>query len=292
LKIVIAMRTQTVALLLLLLEVAVNAITVEQGDMNVLHTKSHSKKHEHGKMPATRFAKKVQFKHRLRVCNAYPSAAGLDIVKGREKMMSGIYRFKAHDKLTEIPLDYKMCGDFHVPLFAGDQLKFMISGANAGNFEISDLPNNDAVLLLVIERHDTLMNSVAFHSHVFANLLNAQLAVIDTYSGRAHSFIEIADGKTTELLPYNKLVALNHGIYNIKLVNTHKKVKAVEKLVALNRESYVAMRVGVHAQQGPSYPEELVVYPASDPALLGGTSRSSAPFAWLMMVIAMAGLCQ
>ena len=33
---------------------------------------------------------------------------------------------------------------------------------------------------------------------VFANLLNAQIAVIDTYKGRARSFAEITDGSKKE----------------------------------------------------------------------------------------------
>merc|ERR1719502_2393721 len=94
--------------------------------------------------------------HRLRVCNAYPAAAGLDVIKGREVMEHNIMRFRGQKKVTAEPLLYKLCGDFQVPLVAGDELKFMLSGAFAGTFEVSDLPNNDDVLLVVAHRHDTL----------------------------------------------------------------------------------------------------------------------------------------
>eukprot|EP00971_Amphidinium_carterae_P057189 1130757-Amphidinium_carterae.1 len=58
----------------------------------------------------------------------------------------------------------------------------------------------------------------------------------------------------------------------------------VEDFVALARESYVVLRVGVEAHEGPSFPEELVVYPETDKSLL----RSSAAKAGLLNIIAMA----
>jgi hypothetical protein len=225
----------------------------------------------HTKAKAKHFAGSVQFKHRLRVCNAYPYADALDVFRGREK-------------LTKLPLEYKMCGDFSSQLLAGDKLKFMVGDASAGTFTISDLPNNDAVLLLVIHRHDTLSTAVAFKSHVFANLLNAQVAVIDTFKGRARGFAEITDGsKREEKLRYNSVVAVNPGEYKVSLLDTGKKASVVEKLVALNRESYVIIRTGVEAEQGPQYPQDLIVYPMSDPALLHSASpHTSLPAAALL----------
>lgn len=240
---------------------------------------------------ASHFVRGVQFKHRLRVCNAYPYAAGLDIMKGRDVMRSNIQRFGGQQRLTKAPLEYKMCGDFATPLQAGDKLKFMVGGANAGTFAISDLPNNDAILLLVVYRHDTLSNAVAFQSHVFANLLNAQLAAIDTYKGTSRGYAEILNGKNTEKLRYNSALALNPGEYKIRLLDNDKKTAAAETLVALNRESYVVIRVGVEAQHGQQYPQELIVYPASDPALLGSSPRSAAPMVALMLAFVSAALC-
>jgi hypothetical protein len=225
-------------------------LTVVSGLLdNAVHNADNSRK-----MLAKKFVGGMEFKHRLRVCNAYPYDDALDVFRGGEK-------------LTKLPLDYKMCGDFASPLLAGDKLKFKVGDANAGTFTVSDLPNNDAVLLLVIHRHDTLSTAVSFQSHVFANLLNAQVAVIDTYKGRAIGFPEISDGgKTTEKLRYNSVVAVNPGEYRVTLIEGSKK--EVTDLVALNRESYVVIRAGVESQQGAKYPQELIVYPMSDPALL------------------------
>lgn len=223
----------------------------------------------------------VKFKHRLRVCNAYPFADGLDVLRG-------------DDTLTNEPLDYKMCGDFSSPLLAGDKLKFMVGGASAGTFTISDLPNNDAVLLLVIHRHDTLSTSVSFQSHVFANLLNAQVAIIDTYKGRARGFAEITDGsKRDEKLRYNSLVALNPGKYEVSLLDHRNKKVSMQKMVALNRESYVIIRTGVESEQGTQYAQELMVYPMSDAALLhSGSMRNSLPMGVLAALFAIVALRQ
>jgi len=213
------------------------------------------------------FVKSLEFKHRLRVCNAYPYSAALDVYRGK------------NEKLTDAAMPYKGCKDFLSPLKAGDKLEFKVGDASAGTFSISDLPNNDAVLLLVIHRHDTLSTAVSFESHVFANLLNAQVAIIDTYKGSAKALPRIMDvqhsGKNgrSEELRYDSVVAVNPGMYNVVLAATDGSVKAKGELVALNRESYVVMRTGVESAQGPSYPQELVVYPQSElPPIKSGAS--------------------
>jgi len=216
--------------------------------------------------------KSVQFKHRLRACNAYPYAAPLDVYKNKV------------EKLTaDSPMPYKTCREFTFALKAGDKLKFKVGDANAGVFSVSDLPNTDAVLLLVIHRHDTLTNAVSFESHVFASLLNAQLAVIDTYKGSDKAAIRIQDQKAGkdgrgEDLHYNSVVAVNPGDYDVILKGMDGKTKSKASLVAVNKESYVILRVGVQAQQGQSYPQEVIVAPHSEEPKWSG-AYSPAPFA-------------
>merc|ERR1719162_1275101 len=128
------------------------------------------------------FVRALEFKHKLRVCNAYPYSAALDVFRGRS------------EKLTEdTPMHYRTCKDVSAPLKTGDKLEFKVGDASAGTFTVSDLPNNDATLLLVIHRHDSLSTAVSFESHVFANLQNAQVAIIDTYTGQAKSTPRIMD---------------------------------------------------------------------------------------------------
>merc|ERR1719161_627561 len=102
----------------------------------------------------------------------------------------------------------------------------------------------------MIHRHDTLSTAVSFESHVFANLLNAQIAVIDTYKGAEKASLKIQDASTSktareEDLRYDSVVAVNPGDYEVTLVGSEGKRINKASLIALNRESYVVMRVGV-----------------------------------------------
>jgi len=241
------------------------------------------------------FVRALEFKHRLRVCNAYPYAAMLDIYRGKDEKLT-----------SEKPMPYKACRDFVSALKAGDKLEFKVGDASAGTFAVSDLPRSDAVLLLVIHRHDTLSTAVSFESHVFVNLENAQIAIIDTYKGAARAKPVIMDAESldksskdkkdgkdfkprTEELRYDSVVAVNPGVYQVALSGQDGETKATSELVALNHESYVVLRTGVEAQQGTSYPEELVVYPHSDAAALrSGASSARASVMLLMLAFAAA----
>jgi len=216
------------------------------------------------------FVRALDFKHRLRVCNAYPYNQGFDILRGKD------------EKLTEASLAYKSCVDFKVSLKSGDKIRFEAGGTSAGTFSIQDLPNNDAIMLLVVYRHDVESTAVSFESHVYANLLNAQIAVIDTYKGSKKSTVRIedhSDSKTSrsEELRYNSVVAVNPGKYECILVDAtgNSKPAHAAELVALNRESYVVLRVGVESKTEGSYSEELVVYPQSNPDNLSSASSMS-----------------
>ena len=52
-----------------------------------------------------------------------------------------------------------------------------------GSFEISELPDNDATLFLLIQAHDALSTGVKFQSHVYSNSPDAQVALFDSYVG-------------------------------------------------------------------------------------------------------------
>jgi hypothetical protein len=233
-------------------------------------------KHSLDTKTASSFVKALEFKRRLRVCNAYPYPTALDIYKGATAM-------------TEDPIAYKDCHDFSTDLVPGDKLIFKVGNANAGTFSVSDLPNNDAILLLIVYRHDTLSTAVSFESHVYANLLNAQVAVVDTYKGPEKAQLKINDheeAKTSrsEELRFDSVVAVNPGKYDATLVSPDGEPISTTPFVALNRESYVILRCGVAAQQGSSYEQALVVFPQSDPSLLGAA-------AWSSMIALFAALC-
>jgi hypothetical protein len=230
---------------------------------------------------ASGFVRSLEFNHRLRVCNAYPYAAPLDL-------------FNGHKKLTQSPMPYKACEDFASQLKAGDKLEFRVGDSTAGTFSVADLPNNDAILLLLIHRHDTLSTAVSFESHVFANLLNAQVAVLDTYKGSEKASMKIRDASKakasrSEELRFDSVVAVNPGEYEVALVGSDGATKATTPLVALNRESYIVMRTGVESQQGQSYPQEVVVFPKSQMVQGSAYAGGMGPLALLAALFA---LCQ
>jgi phosphoribosylformylglycinamidine (FGAM) synthase PurS component len=208
------------------------------------------------------FVKSLSFRHSVRICNAYPSDATMKVIKAQN--------VREADDLTEGgPLAYKECRDVMAELKEDDRLDFRVGTTSAGSFKVNELPNHDAVLLLVVHRHDTLSSAVSFESHVFASLQNAQVAVLDTYKGMAVGMPRIRDAKgesatmRSEELRYDSVVAVNPGLYEVVLMNDKSESIAKAALVAVNHESYVVLRVGVEAQQGQSYPQDIVVYPRS-----------------------------
>merc|ERR1719390_362671 len=220
---------------LLCCAMAVNKETFMKQHSTILHSGRGS--------TAVSFVKALEFERRLRICNAYPYPTALDV-------------FLGSDALTgDEAMSYKTCRDFKAALSPGQKLVFKVGNANAGTFTVSDLPNNDAVLLLIIYRHDTLSTAVSFESHVYANLLNAQVAIVDTFKGPEKAKLKIedhGDAKTSrsEELRFDSVVAVNPGKYDAVLETPEGEAVSSSKFVALNRESYVILRTGVKAQQG------------------------------------------
>lgn len=236
------------------------------------------------KMAENTTAEGIQFKHRIRVCNVYPSASSFIV-------------FLKEEQLTNEPLSYKSCQELTPRMKAGDRLNFKMGNINAGSFAVTDLPNNDAMLVLVVYRHNTLSTAVAFESHIFANLINGQIAVLDTYKGDATSKLRIQDtgGSPTtrsEELRYDTVVAVNPGIYEIVAQADNGEIKVRRELVALNRESYVVIRCGVEAENGKSSPQDLVIFPRSDVRFLTGSAAFQAPALTVILGFALASLGQ
>lgn len=224
------------------------------------------------------FISSLQFKLTLRICNAYPYEHPMDVYLGQEK-------------LTHDAMPYKMCGEFTPSLKAGDKIDFKVGDSSAGSFSVSELPSNDAVMLLVIYRHDTHSTAVQFESHVFSNLVNSQIAVLDTHKGAAQAIPRIRDISTAkternEELRFDSVVAVNPGLYEVVLQSLDGETRARSELVALNRESYVVIRCGMEAPVGAQvYPQEIMVFPHSDKGALEGSAVSKSPSVALVLAL-------
>eukprot|EP00746_Dinoflagellata_sp_MGD_P013982 gnl/MRDRNA2_/MRDRNA2_130439_c0_seq1.p1 gnl/MRDRNA2_/MRDRNA2_130439_c0~~gnl/MRDRNA2_/MRDRNA2_130439_c0_seq1.p1 ORF type:complete len:259 (-),score=68.06 gnl/MRDRNA2_/MRDRNA2_130439_c0_seq1:56-832(-) len=240
---------------------------------------SHAAVHTQLRTQARGFVRALAFDYRLRICNAYPSEQKLVVAKGKE------------DLTKEGALAYKSCEDFKYDLKSGDKLDFKYDGSEAGSFTITDLPQNDATLLLVIHRHDVNSATVSFESHVFASLANAQIAVIDSYTGESKSSVKIRDHKAgdksrQEELRYNSVVAVNPGDYECVLVSSGGEEKSKARLIAAEKESYIVLRVGVEDKVKP-FPEEIMAYPKSDESSLPQSTASSASICFAFLVVAL-----
>lgn len=239
------------------------------------------------KQAGASFISSLQFTQVLRVCNAYPFEHALDVYVGK-------------NKITQEALPYKKCVEFHPSggeaLKAGDKIDFKAGDStSAGTFTVAELPSNDATLVLIIYRHDAISTGVSFESHVFANLLNAQVAVIDTYRGPAKATPRIQDMQKkrdpkqpplrSEELRFDSVMAVNPGLYEVSLEDPKEKTIAMHSLVASKRESYVVVRVGLDSTVGKSYPQEIMVYPESDPKEFSGAFAAAPAFVTCMLTM-------
>lgn len=226
------------------------------------------------------FARQLKFNHRLRVCNAYPYATMLTVV------IKDLV-------LTDPPMAYRTCREFVPQLKSGDRIEFKFGDARAGTFVVRDLPQSDAVLMLVIYRHKIESTEVAFESHVFSNLVNAQLAVIDTYKGATQGSLRIQDLKDastarSEELKYNSVVALNPGEYEVVLMGPDGGEKRKSSLVVTGGDSSVVIRCGAEPKNERLYPPELMVYP--DRPLPAARSVAHEPRHSLSLILLVAAL--
>lgn len=230
----------------------------------------------------------LEFNHKLRVCNAYPNAATLDVFRGESERLTG-----------DSSMPYKACRDLPAKMRSGDRLEFKVGEVSQGSFSVSELPDNDAVLLLVVHKHDKDSTAMAFDSHVFGNIAGAQVAIIDTYKGVKRATPMIKDetpvknhhkSQKSEKLPYSSVVAVNQGKYSVALDDEEGHMLSKSNLVALDHENYVVLRTGDESKNGQSYPEELVVFPQSDAQALphSGSAPASAPLVAMFALVAAA----
>eukprot|EP00933_Yihiella_yeosuensis_P051837 TRINITY_DN49809_c0_g1_i1.p1 TRINITY_DN49809_c0_g1~~TRINITY_DN49809_c0_g1_i1.p1 ORF type:complete len:273 (+),score=51.15 TRINITY_DN49809_c0_g1_i1:67-885(+) len=192
--------------------------------------------------------------HRLRICNAYPSKWPIAVSMNKV------------DISGSQPLAYQQCREFAAELKAHDRLDFHLSSTYAGTFSVEEMPEVESVLVLVIYRHDVDTTAVSFQSHVFGTLQNAQLAIIDTYKGESNLMPVVTEeneqATRIEQLKYDAVVAVRPGIYEVALMDPiSKEAKTSQSFTARPGQSYVAIRMGVDAEQGRKYPEELIVWP-------------------------------
>lgn len=218
------------------------------------------------------------FKHVLRVCNVYADVAPIHVFLGENMQLT-----------SNEPMTYKSCREFQVPLADGDVLTVEVANGAAGSFAISDLPQSDAILLFVVQHHDTLSTAVSFKTHVFSLWHNAQIATINAFKGPNNNSLQIADlmqvpSRRIEKLQYDRVVAVSSGRYEIELVDRDGATLKTSDIVALSTESYVVILSGINMVEG-EYPQDITVFPNSDiEALKSKACAASTPFFCLLAI--------
>jgi hypothetical protein len=195
----------------------------------------------------------------LRICNAYPYRTAVDVYRGEPP--------HSVELLTRDtgPLPYRRCFDLpSVSLTTGDKLNFKIGDVHLGTFAVTDVPatSTNIKLLLVFYRNDRMSTSMHFSSHAFQDKYQPQIAVVDAYQGPVDSWIQISDRRHAESIPYNNVITVSTGTYEVRLASRDQSEENLPMLLdARSHQMYVVMRTGVKAFEGPSYPEQLVTYP-------------------------------
>merc|ERR1719191_1505335 len=124
----------------------------------------------------------MTFDQRLLVCNAYASRTPMEVQKNGQ------------DVLREAAIPFATCRNLPIGVLAKDKLDFIDKGAGVqGTFEVGELPESDAVLLLVLQKrdqHSPLMNFQSFAFPMNHDNGEANLAVIDASVGLPPAHLE------------------------------------------------------------------------------------------------------
>lgn len=220
----------------------------------------------------------------LRVCNAYAFSKPLSIFHTvAPDTVRPFANPPAEEDLTgSSHLSFKQCEEFS-DFRAGrsSRLTFKLStGMEIGNFVVDGGAAPDCVLLVVIYRQDRMTTTADFSSHVFRNSAVPEVAFVDAYQGLARSALELRDLSRSgvlgdpEAVPFDSVLTLPAAErYEWRLLTdgAGRPRHTVSRGVLRTRrgQKYVAIRVGVDGVQGPSYDEELVLFPPQPRDLSG-----------------------
>ncbi|CAE7577244.1 unnamed protein product [Symbiodinium natans] len=251
------------------------------------------------------FLKPVEYEHTLRalwlelprhaqtVCNAYPGTERFDVEMGGVSIMTGPQ------------MAYQECQQLNLtkPLMPGDRLDFRADTLSVATFTVDSLPKQcgstgqhvvgyNAVMYIVepwpifatwkacVYRRGATTDAVSFQSHMFARSKNAQVAVLDTYTGEAKAALLLANSTGQwegTVLPFGTAFGVPDGTYQVILSDGSAESKIRAPFTAVKGESYIVLRTGVTEKAANSssiaYPQDLVVYPVTSS---GWGQRSSA----------------
>lgn len=199
----------------------------------------------------------LKFDQRLLLCNAYPTTQAVTVSKNSYPILAGTNGLATNQ-----------CRFVPTGVLSKDKLDFELEAAGVhGTFEVGDLPENDAVLLLVLQRRDAKSPLIAFQSFAFPmNSENeeAHVAVIDASVGAPNARLKVVDVPSlkgrearAEELSFDRIYSLEAGEYKVAIFSPDADSKDRSKIernsettVELKgRHDYVMLRTGTGDEQ-------------------------------------------
>jgi len=211
--------------------------------------------------------KALHFDRRFLVCNAYPSESPTKVSKNGVAFVG------------KSSLGFQECEYLSEKILPKDKVDFEIESAGIkGTFEVSELPDADAVLLLVVQKRDAHSALMAFQSFAFpmnGNKDEAHIAVIDASTNLPREHLKIVDSPkdskkaaSQEELMFNRIYALDSGVYKVSMDGIKTEILELD-----SKQDYVLLRTGESPEQ-----QALVAFPHSDIPHSGAFAWSLVPY--------------
>jgi len=212
----------------------------------------------------------LKFDQKLLLCNAYPSKRPVAIAKNGHSV----------NFASERGLGFDECAYAPAGVLAKDKLDITIEDMGIqGTFEVGDLPDSDAVLLLVIQRRDEKSPLIAFQSFAFPmNTGNgeAHLAVIDASVGLAKTHLKVQDlhaatpkDTRSEELGFNRIYSLDPGSYSFAVLGEAEK-STKQEVQLEGHQDYVVIRTSKDGK------DKLVAFPHEEIRRSGAACKGAA----------------
>jgi len=213
--------------------------------------------------------KPLKFDRRFLVCNAYPSEHAAKISKNGVALPGAT------------SLNFQDCQYVSSEVLPKDKLDFEVPEVGIqGTFEVGELPDSDAVLLLVVQRHDAHSQLMSFQSFAFPmnpKGSEAHVAVIDASTNLPKANLKIRDHPADfkqkpheEELIFNRIYALDSGNYDVSVDKA-----AFQSLALESEKDYVILRTGDSEVR-----QALVAFPHDQPR---SSANSLAPAAGVLL---------
>jgi len=213
-----------------------------------------------GLLAAKGVVKPLKFDRKFLVCNAYPSEHATKITKNGAPLES------------TAALNFQDCQYVNSEVLPKDKLDFEVPEVGIqGTFEVGELPDSDAVLLLVVQKRDGKSPLMSFQSFAFPinpKTTEAHIAVIDASTNLPKSNLKIRDHPADvkkkareEELIFDRIYALDSGNYEVSVDKTKPQSVTLD-----SKKDYVLLRTGDGEAQ-----QALVAFPR-DPILQSGAN--------------------